>query len=47
VDYWIGHLAFAYHYVKPSRVIISFSDLETRARLFQVCGNVPDPAKVG
>lgn len=46
-DYWVGHLAFAYHHVDPTQVIISIGDVEKRARQFQVHGNTPDPAKVG
>jgi hypothetical protein len=45
-DYWVGHLAFAYHHVDPTQVIISIGELEKRARQFQVRGNGPDPTKV-
>jgi hypothetical protein len=45
-DYWVGHLAFAYHHIEPTQVIISIGELEKRARQFQVRGNTPDPAKV-
>jgi len=44
--YWLGHLAFAYHHVDPSVVIVSMGDFDGRPRQFGVQGNGPDPAKV-
>ncbi|MBM3272323.1 hypothetical protein FJY94_03575 [Candidatus Kaiserbacteria bacterium] len=44
--YWLGHLAFAYHHVDPSVVIVSIGDFDGRPRQFGVWGNGPDPAKV-
>jgi hypothetical protein len=46
-DYWVGHLAFAYHHIDPSQVIISVGDLDGRARQFAIRGNSPDPATIG
>jgi hypothetical protein len=45
-DYWVGHLAFAYHHVEPSELIISIGELDGKARQFSVRDNAPDPAKV-
>lgn len=45
-DYWVGHLALAYHHVDPSLVIVSLGDSEGRPRQFAVVGNGPDPARV-
>lgn len=44
--YWMGHLAFAYHHVEPSVVLVSIGDFDGRPRQFAVVGNGPDPAKV-
>jgi hypothetical protein len=33
-DYWVGHLALAYHHVDPTQVIISIGDFEKRTRQF-------------
>jgi len=44
--YWMGHLAFAYHHVEPSVVIVSVGDFGGQPRQFAVKGNGPDPAKV-
>jgi hypothetical protein len=44
--YWMGHLAFAYHHVEPSVVIVSIGDFDGQPRQFAVKGNGPDPAKV-
>lgn len=46
IDYWVGHLTFAYHHVDPTQIIVSIGELDKRARQFQVRGNTPDPAKV-
>jgi hypothetical protein len=46
-DYWVGHLAFAYHHVNPSIIIISVGEWDGRAQQFAVRGNSPDPAAVG
>lgn len=45
--YWMGHLAFAYHHIDPSKVVVSIGDYDGRPRQFWVKGNAPDPAKVG
>ena len=29
-DYWVGHLAFAYHNIDPTLVIVSLGDVEGR-----------------
>ncbi len=44
--YWMGHLAFAYHHVEPSVVIVSIGDFDGQPKQFAVKGNTPDPAKV-
>jgi hypothetical protein len=44
--YWMGHLAFAYHHVEPSVIIISLGDFDGRPRQFAVAGNRPDPATI-
>jgi len=44
--YWMGHLAFVYHPMEPSVVIISVGDFDGRPRQFAVVGNGPDPARV-
>ena len=44
--YWMGHLAFAYHHVEPSVVLVSIGDFEGKPRQFAVVGNGPDPAKI-
>ncbi|MBM3997275.1 MAG: hypothetical protein FJ303_24470 [Planctomycetes bacterium] len=44
--YWMGHLAFVYHHVDPSLVIVSIGDFDGKPRQFAVKGNGPDPAKV-
>lgn len=44
--YWMGHLAFAYHHVESTQVIVSIGDFDGRPRQFAVVGNGPDPAKV-
>ncbi len=46
LDYWVGHLTIAYHYIDPSQIIVSLGDFEGRPRQFQVRGNGPDPAKI-
>ncbi|MBI2300505.1 MAG: hypothetical protein HYU66_16465 [Armatimonadetes bacterium] len=46
LDYWVGHLSFAYHYMDPTQVIVSVGDFGGRPRQFQVRGNGPDPASV-
>jgi hypothetical protein len=42
----MGHLAFAYHHVEPSVVIVSIGDFDGQPRQFAVKGNGPDPADV-
>jgi hypothetical protein len=44
--YWMGHLAFAYHHIDPSVVLVSVGDFDGKPRQFAVRGNGPDPAKV-
>lgn len=44
--YWMGHLAFAYHHVESTQVIVSIGDFDGRPKQFAVHGNAPDPAKV-
>lgn len=44
--YWMGHLAFAYHPVETSRVIVSIGDFDGRPKQFAVVNNAPDPAKI-
>ncbi|MBM3333397.1 hypothetical protein FJY63_01930 [Candidatus Sumerlaeota bacterium] len=44
--YWMGHLAFAYHHVVPTQVIISIGDFNGRPGQFAAKGNGPDPANV-
>lgn len=44
--YWMGHLAFAYHHVDPTVVLVSVGDFAGRPRQFAVRANGPDPAKV-
>jgi hypothetical protein len=44
--YWMGHLAFAYHHIDPSLLIVSIGDFDGRPRQFAVRGNGPDPADV-
>ena len=45
--YWMGHLAFAYHHIDPSKVIVSIGDFGGQPKSFWIKGNTPDPAKVG
>jgi len=42
----MGHLAFAYHPIEPSQVIVSIGDFDGRPKQFAVKGNAPDPAKL-
>ncbi len=44
--YWMGHLAFAYHAIESTQVIVSIGDFDGRPKQFAVKGNAPDPAKV-
>jgi len=44
--YWMGHLAFAYHHVDPTLVLVSIGDFDGKPRQFAVQGNGPDPAKI-
>lgn len=46
LDYWVGHLTFAYHHIDPSKITISIGDFEGAPRQFWVKGNAPDPADV-
>jgi hypothetical protein len=47
MDYWVGHLAFAYHHIDPAKIVVSIGDFGGRPRQFWVKGNAPDPAGVG
>jgi hypothetical protein len=42
----MGHLAFAYHHIEPSVVIVSIGDFNGQPRQFAVKGNGPDPATI-
>lgn len=44
--YWMGHLAFAYHAIESSQVIVSIGDFDGRPKQFAVKGNAPDPTQV-
>jgi hypothetical protein len=44
--YWMGHLAFAYHHIDPTKIVVSIGDYDGRPRQYWVKGNAPDPAKV-
>ena len=46
LDYWSGHLTFAYHHIDPSKITVSIGDFEGAPRQFWVKGNAPDPAGV-
>jgi hypothetical protein len=46
LDYWVGHLAFAYHHIDPAKIVVSIGSFDGRPRQFWVKGNGPDPAKV-
>jgi len=46
MDYWVGHLAFAYHHIDPTQLVVSIGDYDGKPRQFWVKGNVPDPANV-
>jgi hypothetical protein len=46
MDYWVGHVAFAYHHIDPTKLVVSIGDYEGKPRQFWVKGNTPDPAKV-
>jgi len=50
-NYWLGHLAFAYDYIMPDHIIVSFGDYASDQdphdqKQFGVVGNTPDPADV-
>jgi hypothetical protein len=45
MDYWAGHLAFAYHHIDPAKIVVSIGDYDGKPRQFWVKGNAPDPAK--
>lgn len=45
--YWMGHLAFAYHHIDPTKIIVSIGDFGGQPKTFWVKGNAPDPAKIG
>jgi hypothetical protein len=47
LDYWVGHLALAYHHIDPSKVVVSLGDFEGKPRQLWVKGNSPDPGKIG
>ncbi len=42
--YWMGHLAFAYHAIESSMVIVSIGDFDGQPKQFAVQSNAPDPA---
>lgn len=44
--YWMGHLAFAYHHIDPSRLVVSVGDYDGQPHQFFVKGNLPDPATI-
>ena len=46
LDYWVGHLTFAYHHIDPSKIMVSLGSFDGRPRQFWVKGNSPDPAKI-
>jgi hypothetical protein len=46
LGYWMGHLAFAYHHIDPSKVVISIGDFGGKPAQFWVKGNTPDPATI-
>lgn len=46
LDYWVGHLTFAYHHIDSSKIVISLGHFDGRPRQFWVKGNSPDPAKI-
>ncbi|MBI5802281.1 MAG: hypothetical protein HZA92_16345 [Verrucomicrobia bacterium] len=45
--YWMGHLAFAYHHIDPTKIVVSIGDFGGAPRQFWVKGNAPDPAMIG
>lgn len=47
MDYWVGHLAFAYHHIDPTKVVVSIGDFAGKPRQFAIKGNAPDPAQIG
>jgi hypothetical protein len=47
LDYWIGHLTFAYHHIDAEKIVVSLGDFDGRPRQFWVKGNTPDPAQIG
>lgn len=46
LDYWDGHVAFVYHHIEPTNIVVSLGNYEGRPRQFWVRGNAPDPAKI-
>ncbi len=46
LDCWVGHLAFAYHHIDPTKIVVSLGDFDGKPRQFCVKGNSPDPAGV-
>ncbi|AJF61327.1 hypothetical protein QT06_C0001G0487 [archaeon GW2011_AR15] len=43
--YWLGHLAFAYDYLDPDRIVLSIGNYDgENSRQYAVKGNTPDPA---
>lgn len=46
LDYWDGHVAFVYHHIEPTNIVVSLGNYEGRPRQFWVRGNTPDPAKI-
>ncbi|MEQ1843735.1 MAG: hypothetical protein ABL994_25305, partial [Verrucomicrobiales bacterium] len=45
--YWMGHLAFAYHHIDPTQIVVSIGDFGGRPAQYWVKGNQPDPAEIG
>ena len=46
VDYWVGHLSFVPHHVRPTNLVVSIGDYAGRPKQFWVKGNGPDPASI-
>ncbi len=47
-EYWSGHLAIAYDYLDPERIVLSIAGYEGQdSKQFAVKGNAPEPATLG
>jgi len=42
----VGHLAFAYHHIDPTKIVVSIGDFDGQPRQFWVKGNAPHPAAI-